>query len=164
MLTGTKERVSRYLRLLIRCEEAVETYYRACADVWPREAAFWQVLADEEADHAVRLEMIQERIRRTPHGVGLLHPFPEGTLQTFVASVAAETERVRAGTMGTGAALAYARDLEKSLIGSQPLRGVCFDDPRFAGYRRELAEEISRLAERIAARMREGTPEPARAA
>jgi hypothetical protein len=63
MLSGTKERVSQYLTLLVRCEEAVGEFYRVCAATWPEEAAFWQNLADEELDHAVRLEMVQARAR-----------------------------------------------------------------------------------------------------
>lgn len=164
MMTGTKERVARYLALLVRCEEAVGGYYRACAGTWPGEGAFWRALADEEAEHALRLGMIQERIRRTPHGVGLVHAFPEGALQAFVDSVEEDTVLVNSGLTTMGAALINARNLALSLIGSQPLRGLSFDDPRFEGYRQEFVAGILRHAERIIERIKEEAPEHARPA
>ena len=159
MLAGTKERVSRYLALLVRCEETVGNFYRACAGTWPGEADFWQGLADEEVDHAVRLEMVRARIHRTPHGVGLVHAYPEGTLQTFLRSVEESTERVRAGVTTMGAALAQARDLEQSRIGSQPLRGLSFDDPRYARYQEEFSADVLEHARRIVDRLQEALPE-----
>jgi len=164
MLSGTKERVERYLALLVRCEDAVAEFYRVCAAAWPGEEAFWEGLADEETDHAVHLQMIQERVRRTPHGIGLLHAFPEAALQAFIDSVERHTALVRAGATTMSAALANARDLEQSLIGSQPLRGFSFDDPRFDGYRRKLTDEILRHGKRILERIGEGAPAYARTA
>lgn len=159
MLAGTKERVSRYLALLVQCEESVGDFYRACAETWPRDAAFWQGLVDEETDHAVRLELVRARIRLTPHGVGLVHAFPEGTILTFLRSVRESTVQVRAGLISMSGALARARDLEQSLIGSQPLRGLSFDDPRFARYQLEFSAEILEHAQRILDRLQETRPE-----
>lgn len=164
MLSGTKERVSQYLTLLVRCEEAVGEFYRVCAETWPEEAGFWQNLADEELDHAVRLEMVQARIRATPHGIGLVHPYPEGTLQAFHHSVRKSAALVRAGTVTKSAALALARDLEQSRIGSQPLRGLSFDDPRFARYEQEFSADILEHAQRIVDRLQQNRSERATAA
>lgn len=158
MLSGTKERVSKYLTLLVNCEEAVGTFYRACGEVWPEEAAFWHNLADEELDHAVRLEMIQERIRATPHGIGLVHPYSEGTIQAFLRSVKESTAMVRGGLITRSSALAHARDLEQSRIGSQPLRGLSFDDPRFARYEQEFSAGILEHSQRIVDRLQEARP------
>ena len=161
MLAGTKEKISGYLKLLVRCEEAVADFYRACATTWPEERAFWEGLADEEVDHAVRLELLQARVRLTPHGVGLLHPFPEGSLQTFVSSVEQDTKLARSGAIAMSEALSRARDLEQSLISSQPLRGLSFDDPRFEHYRKEVSAGFVNHARRILARLNERAPEVA---
>jgi hypothetical protein len=156
MLTETRERVSDYLESLVRCEEAVAEFYGVCAAAWPDEGAFWHRLAEEELAHAVRLEMLRSRVRRTPHGVGLLRPYPQATLDAFVRSIAGDIAQIRAGAMPLETALVHARDLEQSLIASQPLRGLSFDDPRFPRYWGEISAQIAAHARRIVDRMAQG--------
>lgn len=144
MRATTKQRITEYLEELVRCEDAAADFYLTCAEQWPEEAPFWLHLAEDETEHAVRLALIRERVRATPHGVGLLRPYPPATLQTFIAHVRKESDRVRSGAMTPAVAVLRAKDLEQSLIGSQPLRGFSFDDPRFAPYLREISRSWER--------------------
>lgn len=149
MNPATKERIGRYLEELVKCAEAAGDFYRSCAEVWPEEAPFWQLLAEDELEHAVRLDMIRERVRATPHGVGLLRPYSPPTVQAFIGFLRKECDKVRSGEMTSATALARAKDLEQSLIGSQPLRGFSFDDPRFAPYWMEISHAWERHMRRV---------------
>jgi hypothetical protein len=139
----TKERAADYLGSLVRCREAVAEFYQACADVWPDGRTLWQRLAQEEASEAVSIALVRERVLRTPHGVGLLKPYPVAVIQNFIESVESDTRLVRTAGMTAETARLRARDRAQSLIVSQPLRGFSFDDPRFARYWEETSVRIA---------------------
>lgn len=164
MLAKTIERVADYLELLVRSREAVGEFYLACATAWPDEGCFWKRLAEEETAEAVRIEMLRTRVQRTPHGVGLVRPYPPAVLQAFIKSVESNTRQVQEGGTTAETARVQARDLAQSLIVSQPLRGFSFDDPRFSRYGEVISRRIAAYVRFATGGNGMGTSSPSQAA
>lgn len=129
------------LELLVRCEEVVGGYYGACADVWPADRGFWLGLSDEEATHAVRLELLAERILAGSGPVGVAPLFPRAALETFVELVAEQRVRVLDGDVSRRVALALSKHVERTLIDIQALRAIAVSLPDWQGCLNEIAAE-----------------------
>ncbi len=154
MDTRERDTVVGILELMVRCEEAVGDYYLVCAETWPADRSFWLKLSDEETTHAVRLELLAVRVQTDATTVSVNRLFPRAALEAFLAGVARQSVRVLEGEVDRCAAIAFSRDLERSLIESQALQAIALSLPKWRNYLSEIAAETleheHRLQERFA--------------
>lgn len=144
MEAGERDRVIEGLEMLLRCEEAVGDFYRACGQTWPVDRDFWAGIAEEEAIHVARLGVLLERVRRGAAAARVRQEAPCAALKALFQAAVQDRELLLAGKIGRAMALALARDLERSLIGSRALRAISFEEGPCAGYLRAIAEETHR--------------------
>lgn len=154
-MDGTeRDAVVASLELLVRCKEAIGEYYRVCAEAWPADRGFWLGLADDEATHAARLELLGERARDDGVSARVDRLFPRAALETFVAGVVQVRARVLDGRVTRGAALALSQDFERSLIESRALRAIELSVPGWRSFLGAIAvdtlDHLLRVEERWA--------------
>lgn len=164
MKTSEQHTVLKSLSLLMRCEEAVGEFYQACAEAWPTDRELWAGLREEESVHAVRLGLLRGWVQVEAGAARLERVFPRKDLECFLEGVARDRDRVLAGELTRTAALALARDAERSLLETQALRAIAFVNPKLEGFLRKInAETLNhgrRLEERLWAVLQE-TADPA---
>lgn len=139
-----RDRVLEGLEILLRCEEAVGDFYRSCGEIWPIDRDFWWGIAGEEAIHAARLGLLLERVREREAAARVEQEVPCVALNALFQAATRDRELLLAGKIDRTMALAIARDLERSLVGSRALRAISFEKGAWDASLRTIAAETHR--------------------
>lgn len=141
--------VTRTLDLLAECEEAVAGFYGGCAEAWPKDRRFWQVLEQEERGHARNLHRMNEIVAARPDSFVPAKVFSPFAVRTMIERLRRERDLVVTGGMSATVALSIASDLEESLIEKRYHEILHSKDREYNLLLREIVGQTSRHAAQI---------------
>jgi hypothetical protein len=107
------------LDTLVRMEESeqvVSEFYQLCADTWPVDFQFWAALSKEELGHRDNLVTMHQIVSSKPEHFENGRPFNVFVIQTMIAGIQDNIQKLRKGEIRENNALLIARDIEQSFI------------------------------------------------
>lgn len=138
------------LHQLIRHEELVGAFYRACARQLPEEQELWTTLDSEEQAHADLLRTLLPFIEQGQVELNPAAIHPE-TLSAFTRYVQEQTRFVEMGDLPLAMVLAIALDIEQTLLEEDALKYFNGAAPALDQTREHLRVETRRHLARIQA-------------
>jgi len=112
------EKITQVLTSMMQYELALSHLYKQCADIWPEDQGFWQKLADAEVMHAENIQRMQEIITKKLEKFEAGRPFNLVALNTVMAGLKDNTDRLIARALPREKMLFMARDIENSILES----------------------------------------------
>ncbi|HOW52482.1 MAG TPA: hypothetical protein PLV42_10625 [bacterium] len=107
------------LQKLGETEEAVAALYRAYAEVWPADGAFWRTLAKTEDGHRAYIGHVIVMVRERPDDFRPVHFFSVEMLDTFIKKIQGHAVMARAGQLNEKQALYEAHQIENMALESE---------------------------------------------
>jgi hypothetical protein len=104
------------LEFLTDAEERISEFYRLCATAAPKEAEFWNDLADQELKHAENVRGMIKRITRDPKQFKPATSFSTVTIRLFIVEMQGLTERLNAGHIPHDELFPIALEIENSIV------------------------------------------------
>ena len=112
------ERIISVLTAMMQYELTLSDFYHECADRWPEDQAFWQSLAAAEVGHAKNIQKMREIITSKQENFEADRPFNLIALNTAMAGLKDNIDRLTVGTFSRVQILIMARDIEQSILES----------------------------------------------
>jgi hypothetical protein len=97
-------------------ERVVSEFYALCADTWPVDLQFWTRLSGEELDHEISIEKMHQIVSAKPDHFEKGRPFNIFAVQTMIAGVKNNIDKLKNGELRENNAMLIARDIEQSFI------------------------------------------------
>ena len=141
MHSADLQKAAELLGAMRELELAIEQFYVACAAAFGAEAPFWQAIASQEHEHAETLARIVDLVAENPERYSWGRLFQLAAVATMVAGVRTNTDRLQRGELTQTAALALARDYERSILESRYEQVLQTDDAVYTSLVRKIVED-----------------------
>ena len=132
------------LNKLSEFEQTIAKFYEACGEQWTEDGSFWAGLSMMELQHSDNLIRIAGIVNAKPHLFEAGRPLNVVAIETTVAGIRANTEKLRKGELPKPMVLNICRDIELSILES---RYVEFVKTRDVEYNTLMAQIIAQTVE-----------------
>ncbi len=100
-------------------EVALRDLYKACAEKWPSNAAFWNEISEAEDRHSLNMIRMTGIVSSKHEKFSLNRPSNEVAIRNFIKSINNTKERVVKGELDQKKALYLIKDMERSVLESK---------------------------------------------
>jgi len=129
------------LRKLGETEEAVAALYRAYAEVWPADGAFWRTLAKAEDGHRAYIAHVIVMVGERPDDFRPIHFFSVEMLDNFIRKIQGHAMMAHAGQLNEKQALYEAHQIENMALESELAQLFKSDNPEFRRFSATIVQE-----------------------
>lgn len=141
-LTSTLES----LKIISQLELAMAEFYRACAEAWEAEKAFWLSLEQQELHHIHNLAKMANILTQRQARFERNRSFNVAAVQTFISYVKTTTQGVQSGQLAkpdSSRVLTIARDMEQSILESKYAEIVKTSDVEYQTIVRKILSDTA---------------------
>jgi len=157
MTNGSTDELTKVLKAMVDVEVALADLYRACAQTWEGDAVFWSALSAEEIHHTESVRKLAGLIARKTdkeQRFEFHRPITVQSIQTFLAGIKQQAQRVRQGAISEKKMLAIALDIERSVMERKYSEIVKTDDVEYqtvaSAIDDQTAAHVARLEKKMA--------------
>jgi len=129
------------LEAMAVAELTVAGYYAACSRIGGVFGILCSSLKDQELHHASYLRTLKRWVKDHPEALRPARAVTLQAVQSFINHVRGGTEQVNQRELSRTQMLAFALDIERSLLEDRPWDVVAANDPTIAQMLRQLREE-----------------------
>ncbi len=141
MAGGGHHELEELLEILALAELTVAGYYAACSRIGGVFGILCSSLKEQELQHASYLRTLQRWVKDHPEALRPGRVVTPQAVRKFIEHVRAGTERVGHRELTRMQMLAFALDIERSLLEHQPWEVVATDDPTISKMLGQLVQE-----------------------
>ena len=143
MLSKKLEDIRDILKIMKDLEATIAELYRSCAELWVEDKEFWTKMEDSELKHAGNINEMIRLISKKPESYEIGHPFRSPAVQTFIAAVKSNIQRLNRREITKDNILFITRDIEEALLESKYGQIIRTADSEFQSLIKEIVLETT---------------------
>jgi hypothetical protein len=151
------EKLLNVLKVMKEHELAAAELYRACSQIWLVDKEFWIEMEQEEIKHAQNINRMMKVLLERPECFELGHLSKLAAVQTSIAGIKWNIDRLKSKEISKSRMLFIARDIEQTMIESKYGEIAKTNDSEFQSLVKEILSDTAAHQDRLSKRIKEHT-------